>query len=450
MFFADAGLTATLTREFARGDIDDSYRRNLLRTIELVYLGIAIFLFLIIFVFSDFIVNQFLKSNILEHDELRLCVQIMGLTMAVHFMYSLYSGGLCGLQKQVLSNVISVTYSFSRCALVIIPLMIAPTILSFFLWQLLSIIIALFFVRRYLVHSISGSDSIPAFRKDYLKSIWKFAFGMMLMAVISALNTQLDKLVTGNVLSLEDLGYYSLASTIGIAVISILQPIGVAIYPELTRLLSCNKQKMEQLLLIFSYIVSSLSAAASLTLFLYIDEFTYLWTHNESIVQAIHIPARLLIAGNFFQSLQLPAYFLALANGHTKTNVKLGLGMLIFMIPSVFIFTRKWGLNATAVPYLILNVLATFYFAFFILRRFMRDQLYTWVKYTIIPVGFISVFLLISYFILLISGIMNSALIALGVGSILCIISIYVAIRLFIRMVPEVIDYVPARARCLF
>ena len=36
MFFADAGLTATLTREFARGDKDEQYRRDLLKTIEMI------------------------------------------------------------------------------------------------------------------------------------------------------------------------------------------------------------------------------------------------------------------------------------------------------------------------------------------------------------------------------------------------------------------------------
>ena len=49
MFFADAGLTATITREFARGDKNEQYRRDLLRTIELIYLGIAFVIFLSIF-----------------------------------------------------------------------------------------------------------------------------------------------------------------------------------------------------------------------------------------------------------------------------------------------------------------------------------------------------------------------------------------------------------------
>ena len=45
MHFADAGLSATLTREFARGDIDNRYRRDLLRTIECIYIIISVLIY---------------------------------------------------------------------------------------------------------------------------------------------------------------------------------------------------------------------------------------------------------------------------------------------------------------------------------------------------------------------------------------------------------------------
>lgn len=450
MFFADAGLTATLTREFARGDKDDQYRRDLLRTIEVIYMGIASVLFLSVFVLSGLIVDHFLKSSIFSYEELRLCVQIMGLSMGVQFMYSLYSGGLFGLQKQVLANMINIGYSVSRSAIVVIPLLISPTILSFFVWQLISIIISLVIVRYCLIKNISSEGGQFAFRLSYLKPIWKFAFGMMLMAIISALNTQLDKLVTGNVLSLQDMGYYSLASTIGIAVISITQPLGTAFYPELTRLLLCDKQKMEQLLLLFTYAVSAISVAVGMTLFLYVDEFTYLWTHDYSIVEAVRVPARLLIIGNILQSLQLSPYYLALANGHTKTNVKLGLAMLIFMIPAVYLFTREMGLSGTAIPYVIINVCSTFYLACTIINRFLKGNMLIWIKYSFLPLGVVLVIVTIPYLCQLYFGIVRSKMFLLTFGSFIGLVGIYITMRILIHINYDVIDYIPVKLRNLF
>ena len=446
-YFADAGLTATLTREFARGDIDDQYRRDLLRTIELIYLGIVFVLFVVIFSFSGFLVTHFLKTDSYSFEELRLCVRIMSLTMSFNFMFSLYNGGLFGLQRQVVGNIISISYSIMRSAVVVVPLLFYPTLETFFIWQLFSIVFSVIVVRLILVRKISVTGNQAVFRPEYLKSIWKYALGMMLMAIISALNTQLDKLVTGNVLSLEDMGFYSLASTIGIAVISIAQPIGVAFYPELTRLLSVNRKKIEELLLIFSFIISAISVIIGMTLFLYIDSYAYLWTHDMVIVNAIRIPARLLIIGNTLQCLQLPPYYLALANGHTKTNVKLGSLMLLFMIPSVYLFTQQWGLSGTAVPYVILNILATIYLAYVILKLFFKERILEWMRYILKPFMSGLAILLLFYALYYVWIDHFNALTAFIYSALICMLDVFICARLLVRMSPDIIGYVPIKLR---
>lgn len=450
MLFADAGLTATLTREFARGDVDDQYRRDLLRTIEIIYIGIALILFITLFLLSDVLVNNFLKSSMYSHSELRFCVRLMALTMSLQFMFSMYCGGLFGLQKQVIANVIVVSHSIARSALVVLPLLVSNTIQTFFIWQLISIIVALIVVRNCLVKSISATDGTFNYRPEYLKLVWKFALGMMLMGFISALNTQLDKLVTGNVLSLENLGYYSLASTIGFAVISITQPIGVAVYPELTRLSSNNKDKMGDLLLVFTYIITTLSVAIGMTLFFYIEEFTFLWTRDSEIVSMTKTPARLLIIGNILQTLQLAPYYLALANGHTKTNVRLGLLMLLFMVPSVYYFTKEWGLEGTAIPFLILNIVATIYLTLIIFRKFFSNRIKEWLGFVIKPL-MINMFIISSfYFLLQLLNLFDSRLVVFIYGVGVCLTSLYISIRFLIKINPGLLEFIPEKIIMIF
>ena len=444
MHFADAGLSATLTREFARGDIDNRYRRDLLRTIECIYIIISVLIVLAIVILSDIIVDHFLKSSVFTHDELRYCVCLMGCSVSLQFLYSLYNGGLQGLQQQVLSNIITVLYGVSRSAIVIIPLLISPTIQSFFIWQLFSIACALIVTRYFLARNIGGLKYKSKFRMQYLNGVWKFALGMMLMSIISSLNTQLDKLIIGNIISLKDMGYYSLANTIGIAVITIIQPLCTAFYPELTNKVSYNDRKVNDALFLFTYIVASIAATVGLFMFCYLEELSYLWTQDIIITNAVKIPARLLIIGNLLQSLQFPLYYLALAHGYTKTNVKLGIGMLIFMIPAVYIFTFNWGVNATAIPYVIINIIATIYLTLAIVNRFMEGQLLHYLQYVLVPVVIAFVLVYIPYAILQICHVAQG-LLTCCVGVISCIISIYVMASVLIRLNRDI--YIPIRIR---
>lgn len=286
LHFADAGLSAMLTREFAREDRNEEYKSDLLYTTERFYYIIAFFLFVFLFVFSEWIVDFFLKSPNIPKQDLIYDMRLMSVIVAFNFLYMLYNGGLIGKQMMVLSNAISISYSFSRSVIVIVFLYFWPSVETFLYWQLVSIIVTLFIARYSLIHSMNINSECH-YRLDYVKNQLGFSLGMMMMAIISALNSQMDKLVTGHVLSLESLGYYSLASSIGSAVLIMVQPLGSAFYPELTRRLSSKDSNYKDFFLIFTYIVSMLSSIVGFLLLFNINDITYLWTHDWNIVNRV-------------------------------------------------------------------------------------------------------------------------------------------------------------------
>lgn len=439
MAFADAGLSATLTREFAKVEPFETYREDLLKTIEAVYVAIALIIGCGIYLLAPYIASTFLKSETIPVASLVGYVRIMAPILSFNFMYMLYTGGLMGLQKQVSSNVLNIGYSISRSALVLIALYFVPTVDMFLYWQLISIIAVTVLARFYLKRSVDTGSKKPKFHFDYLKDVWKYALGMMAMAIISSLNTQLDKLVVGNILSVKEMGFYSLAGTIGQAVLFITAPLGIAFYPELTKLISCgNKERAEEYFYMFAFIVSSLSSCIGFTLFFYINELTTLWL-KDSIVPFIAIPARLLILGNIFMSLQYSVYYLAIAHGHTKTNVFLGSLMLLLTIPSVFWLTREYGLNGAAMPYLFLNVIATIYLGVVIMNKFLKHQFKKWLMYSCTPLCVCTLFMLISYY--LITNMHLGEIETFALGCMVSIITGYVLLVLFYRLFPECFQY---------
>lgn len=436
MHFADAGLSGTLTREFARVEPYNGYKRDFLRTFETVYFGIAFFVFIVVFFFSGFFVDHFLKSDAIPHDDLVQCVKIMAIILAFNFMVTLYGGGLMGLQRQILEGSLNIGYSICRGVLVLFPLMINANVKVFIWWQLLSIII-LFIVKRTCLFRIVNKDGSKAtFRIEYFKNVWKYALGLMIMAIVAALNTQLDKLVTGNLLSLESLGYYAIAGTLGTAVVTIAHSLCNAFYPELTRLVSIgDKAQIVKPFLFFSFAVSLVTSAIGISVLFYCSDLLQIWTRNNLIVENATIPAMILIAGNIVVSLQYSTYYLAMANGHTKTNVMLASSMLIIMAPSVYVLTKNFGLNATPIPYFFINLFASIYMAIVLINKFLKGSLVNWTKNSLLPI--IVSLLIIAPSSLIVKYIFDNPYVRILLSCIVGSLCMYVTTIIYIRRNPD-------------
>src|SRR5690606_24451714 len=80
-------------------------------------------------------------------------------------------------------------------------------------------------------------------RSEIDPSLWKYLGGMTLIAVLSSLTIQSDKLAASKLLNLADFGYYSLASTLSQLNVIIVAPIGLAIFTLLVKNYSTNNLK---------------------------------------------------------------------------------------------------------------------------------------------------------------------------------------------------------------
>lgn len=376
--FADAGLTATLNREFAKAStLNLSYKQSLLRTFEYIYLIIGLFVVSITFFGAPIIVNQFIKTQEIPYQDLVNYVRIMGFIIAFYLVSSLYNGGLMGLQKQVLSNTLQIGYGIVRSGFVIIPLIWIRDLNLYFIWQLFAAVFYAFILRHFLYKFIRTSEPIKS-NFSYLKSIWKYAFGMMLMAIIYSVNTQIDKIYISRLLSLTDFTYYSLAAMLSQAVLILATPIGMAFFPELTRLVSIKDKAIKSFYHKFAYVIAAVTSSLAVILFYYSHDYILLWTHNIDIANEIFRTTNLLTIGAMFMSIQLCPYYLALSNGYTRANVSLGLVSIICIIPSLQILIPKLGLLGAAVPWLIINFLATVILGYIIMAKFMRGEFIKW------------------------------------------------------------------------
>ena len=399
MYFADGGLSATLNREIAR-TTDKKYIGNMLFTIEKVYLAICLFIILIIFSCSGFIAANWLNSDTIAPEDLRIYISLMGISVAFQLFTSLQSSGLMGLEKQVLSNGIQVSSSMFRSALVLIPLYFYPTLLTFFIWQV-SMNIIFFFITRYSLWKFVKTNMSYKFDKQVLKTVGRFAGGMMLMAIISSLNTQIDKLVISKILSLKEFGYYSLAGILSQVPVLIITPIAVAILPRMVKYSeNTEKDKLIKLFHVNTFVLSALATSGAMVLFLFTKDFVLIWTHDNLIANVIENVTKVLLIGGVFLSFQYMPYHLAIANGHTKTNVRLGIVAIICIIPSLIFCVKQFGLIGATYTWLSMNIFAYFYLGYFIISKFLKNEFRRWlINGTLIPLIIAILIGVISYYI---------------------------------------------------
>jgi O-antigen/teichoic acid export membrane protein len=164
-------------------------------------------------------------------------------------------------------------------------------------------------------------------------------------------------------------------------------PIAVAILPKMVKF--SEKKDIENLSKLFhinSFVLSSLATSGALVLLMFTKDFILIWTHDEGIANIIENVTKILLLGSVFLSFQFMPYYLAIANGHTKTNVQLGAVSLILIIPTLYFLVKSNGIIGAAYTWLIFNFVTYFYLGYFLIGKFLKEELNKWLIYdTILP-----------------------------------------------------------------
>lgn len=355
----DAGFTPTFTREVARAPTGEHLPRLLasMEAILLVALGLAAWL---VIALAGPIAESWLgSSSQVGADEIERSVMLMGLCLVPQLMSPLYTAALLGLQRQVIANGLLVFATSLRSFAVLPVLAASPSLETFFLWQIAANLIVLL-VTRSVALALLGKRPIFFAKPDFrlFLPVWQFSAGMLAIQAVASVNTQLDKLVVSKLFSVEDLGFYTIASTLGLVPYAMVIPILIAALPRMTGFFeSKNFRDLQKSYLMLTAIVGALAAFSSAGIAFYTDEIFSLWLPDVDLPQYAGLLAQLLVSGGFFLAVGSVAFYVGLACGHNQTSVMIGIVTLILSPPTMAIGASIWGITAVAIPWLIFNIL---------------------------------------------------------------------------------------------
>lgn len=383
--FADMGFSATLNREMARLSASPEAareRRDLLRTYELGYMVICCVLALAICLAAPLITEHWLRIATLNHADVTLAIRLMGIAIAFQLPSGLYVGGLMGLQQQVRANFLQIAWGAYRgFGSVLFLWLVSPTIVTFAACQLIANVIYCISVRQGLWLALKDGDRQARghFTWKVFHGTWRYAAGMAGMALVSILLTQVDKLTVSKLMSLEMLGFYTLAATLASVPLILSSPIALAIFPRFTELVALkDNERFTALYHRTSEFVGVAIVPASLAVALFSRDVIFLWTGSATTAQAASLAASLLLLGQLLQALTVVPYYVALAHGNVRLNLQVGVISVVLVTPLVIYLVKSYGLGGAGLSWLIMNLCTMAPYMFLLHRKYLPGQLAHW------------------------------------------------------------------------
>lgn len=389
----DMGMTPTLGREMARvaaGSHSAQSIRNLLRSIEVIALCISLLIAGGVILCANWLANSWLQMTNLSVNVVSQAISIMGLVIALRFIESIYRSSIIGLQRQVLYNIVNSTMATLRgLGAVAVLAWLSPTVQAFFLWQGILSALTIAILAGVTYATLPRANRIARFSMNALQRVRRFAGGMISIALLSVLLTQIDKILLSKLLSLQEYGYYVLASVVASGLHVMVQPITQAFYPRFCEIYACGK--MNDLIEIFhraAQLVSILAGSAAIVIILFSETFLRLWTQDYDLAARTAPLLSLLMLGNLLNVLMWVPYQTQLAHGWTGLTTKINLCAVVLLMPAILWATPRYGAEGAAWIWVILNSGYLCFSIHFMFRKILCGEKLNWyVNDLIKPLG---------------------------------------------------------------
>ena len=382
----DMGLSTTLNREMAQLSAEagrTGEARSLVRTLEMVYWPISLLIAVGIAAVAGTVAHHWFRSQHLPPVVIQRAVVMMGVSIALQWPYSLYEGGLLGLQKQVLVNAISTVAILLRTLGALLVLnAFGRTIDIYFGWQILISAAMTAAVWVGLWRNLPSTGAQPRFDRAKLTNIRGFATGVMGSAVAAFAVSQCDRIVLSRQVRLEIFGCYTVAAQMAGVLLYAATPFFTALFPRFVQMHAAPDQsELRQLYHRSSQLVSVVILPIAVMLAVYARDLTGVleaWTGKPlHLANTDRVLALLAIGFGANAVMNLP-YALQVASGWTKLALFQNAATLCVQIPLTLWLVARWGPVGASFVWVLVNA------AYFVIMipimhtRLLKGELAAW------------------------------------------------------------------------
>jgi len=379
----DMGMTPALSRELAGLQTDSakgSSARDLLRSVEVIALGIATIVALTIWAGSHWLASSWISSNGVPTDVLAQAFAIMGVVIGLRFIENIYRSSVVGLQRQVALNIVTSGVATLRGvgALGVLAF-VSPTIQAYFAWQCVVSVISVASLSMVAYRSFPSSTHRAGFSLEALQTIWRFAAGSMAITVLSLMLTQVDKILLSRLLTLKEFGYYAFAVVVAQMPLALVGPVTQAFFPRFAQLhKQGNHAGIASAYHAACQLISVLLGSAAVVLLLFGREILQTWTGDPALSARVYPLVAVISIGSLLNGLMTVPYFLQLAHGWTGLTLRVNLVAIAVVVPTLFLVVPRYGTIGAAWVWVCLNASYVLVIIPFMHRRLLPGEKWRW------------------------------------------------------------------------
>jgi O-antigen/teichoic acid export membrane protein len=389
----DMGFSPTLARQVAYakgvgGGFGDFGR--LLRSFEILFLGIAVVVAIGIYLASDTIADGWIAAQVISDETVAECVSLMGLIVAVGFFNSLYASGIRGMEDQLWLNIANIVISTTRVAGALVLLVFVSTdIQLFFQYQVAMAFIGagVFALRFYASMSLRPHELPFKIDLPVVRDVAPFALSSAYTAVIWVVLSQSDKLILSAVLPLQEFGYFTLVIVISGAILITAAPISQALLPRMTSLLAADRR--ESMLHIYrsaSQLVAVIGVSTALPLAFYSEELVYAWTGDRAAADWCSDVLLWFALGNGIMVVSAFQSYLQNAFGNLKLQVIGSTISAVLQVPIIFYAATRYGAVGAGIAWFVIRSIWFLVWPAVVHRRFVPRLHTVWLRQDLLPV----------------------------------------------------------------
>jgi O-antigen/teichoic acid export membrane protein len=383
----DLGLTPTIVREtalFRGGQISRGTLRVFLRSLEIIFIGVALVAGAAILLLNHQISTHWLQVRSLPISDVQIAIGIMGIIVPLRWGMGLYRGIVVGFERiawLATYNTISTTVRF--VGVLVVFAMGATSVRYFFSYQLVVSIVdlaAIWFMSRRLVQGGGADEQKEPFSWLPLIKNLSFSLTIAFASIAWVLLTQTDKLVLSRVLALSAFGVFSLAATAAGAINFVGGTISQALLPRMTKLAA--EDRNEALYKLYSDATQTgcvivLPAVAALTFLA--EPILRAWTGHDEIAREAAPILRLYAIGNGAVALSQFAYYIQYARGNLRLHFVGTALSLLTLIPAFIWGGLHYGGLGTGVAWAAANCLYLVLWVPVVHARYLKGRHWKWV-----------------------------------------------------------------------
>lgn len=382
----DLGISATVTKVVSSDHSDGrSASSDAVNTASSVYWIIALLISVLLWWNASKVATFWLSRTHLDPSIVALGIQIIAVYLGLRWPVAFYAGVISGLQRMDVLNMIKAGVQTLRLVGGIVVLFFGADLVAFLVWFAVSSAVELFAYATVTYRLLPTVRRWPFFSLRSFKDIWKYSASMNLIALTALILSQADRLAVTKFLSLEALGFFSIAYSAASAISLLQSAINSASFPAFAQSFSTGHHS--ELLSRYakaSQIMGLVVALPCFALIFFGHEILQQWI-SEKVADEAAATMAWLALGFFFNAMVSNAYTAAVACDQPGLPLKINLFAMMFYLPGLYWLVHHYGINGAAAAYAALNAYYLFTLLPLVQTKVMKRGTGAWLRANFLP-----------------------------------------------------------------